>query len=162
MKQRGLKVISLQDKNADGQSIELAEIDPFTFLASFNRGLTRKNRQENWNFLKAHWDLKASVPDDFDGIPNLSNMQSPYFPYSKDIKKDHVGLLWQIAAQAADGDITNLDAKLFDRCLELRDVGIGSLTIGLFWINPEKFLPADHKSTAYGKAKGDTASKSPV
>ncbi len=33
---------------------------------------------------------------------------------------------------------------------------IGSLTIGLFWINPEKFLPADHKTTACGKAEGIT------
>lgn len=35
MEQQGLKVISLQDEGADGQTIPLAEIDPFTFLASF-------------------------------------------------------------------------------------------------------------------------------
>ena len=38
----------------------------------------------------------------------------------------------------------------------LKLVGFASLTIGLFWINPEKFLPADRKTTAYGKAKGIT------
>ena len=48
MEQRGLKVISLQDEGADGQNMPLAEMDPFTFLASFNRGITEKNRQENW------------------------------------------------------------------------------------------------------------------
>ena len=31
---------------------------------------------------------------------------------------------------------------------------MASLTIGLFWINPEKFLSADRKTTAYSKAKG--------
>lgn len=36
MDQQGLKVISLQDEGADGETIPLAEIDPFTFLAAFN------------------------------------------------------------------------------------------------------------------------------
>ena len=49
MEQKGLKVISLQDEGADGQTVPLAEIDPFTFLASFNRGVTDKNRRENWS-----------------------------------------------------------------------------------------------------------------
>ena len=39
---------------------------------------------------------------------------------------------------------------------EVEVVGMRSLTIGLFWINPEKFLSADSKTTAYGKSKGIT------
>jgi len=66
--QQGLKVISLQDEGADGETIPLAEIDPFTFLASFNRGVTDKNRRDNWAFLKTRWGLKAAVPEDFSGI----------------------------------------------------------------------------------------------
>ena len=156
MEQKGLKVISLQDEGADGQTIPLAEIDPFTFLASFNRGVTEKNRRENWSFLKARWSLEAPVPDDFTGIPILHNMSSWLFPYAGKREKNHVGNLWQVASQAADGGIEKVDEELFDRCLKLNKVGIGSLTIGLFWINPEKFLPADRKTTAYGKAKGIT------
>jgi 5-methylcytosine-specific restriction protein B len=154
MEQRGLKVISLQDEGADGQKIPLAEIDPFTFLASFNRGVTEKNRQENWNFLKTHWGLKAPVPDDFSGIPTVNNMRSWLFPYATKREKDHVGHLWQVASLAADGSIEQVGQEVLDRCLELKFVGFASLTIGLFWINPEKFLPADRKTTAYGKAKG--------
>jgi hypothetical protein len=81
MQQQGLKVISLQDKGADGQNIPLAEVDPFTFLASFNRGVTDENRTENWKSLKTQWDLKAPVPDDFTGIPTLNNVSSWLFPY---------------------------------------------------------------------------------
>jgi 5-methylcytosine-specific restriction protein B len=156
MEQQGLKVISLQDKGADGQNIPLAEIDPFTFLASFNRGVTDKNRRENWHFVKTQWGLNAPMPDDFTGIPTLNNMSSWLFPYANHREKDHVGLLWRVASLAADGDVEKVEEDLFDRCLELKKVGIASLTIGLFWINPEKFLPADHKTTAYGKAKGIT------
>jgi 5-methylcytosine-specific restriction protein B len=156
MEQQGLKVISLQDEGADGQIIPLAEIDPFTFLASFNRGVTDKNRRENWGFLKTRWGLKALVPDDFTGIPVLHNLTSRLFPFAVEREKDHVAHLWQVAALAADSGIEIVDQESFNRCLKLKMVRIGSLTIGLFWINPEKFLPADQKTTAYGKAKGIT------
>jgi len=82
MEQQGLKVISLQDENADGQTIPLSEIDPFSFLATFNRGLTDKNRRHNWAFIKSRWNLNAAVPDDFMGIPILHNMTSRLFPYA--------------------------------------------------------------------------------
>lgn len=156
MKQKGLKVIKLQDEGAKGQSIPLAEIDPFTFLATFNRGLTEENRQENWKYLKARWSLKAPVPDDFKGIPTLFNMRSWLFPWAGNREKDHVDHLWQVATLAAEGGIENVDEALFDQCLKLELVGIVRLTIGFFWINPEKFLPAEAKTTAYGEAKGIT------
>jgi hypothetical protein len=156
MEQKGLKVISLQDEDADGKNIPLAEIDPFTFMASFNRGVTDKNRRENWGFLKNLWGLKASVPDDFAGLPVLHNMSSWLFPYAGKREKEHVAHLWQIAAMASGGNVEKVDEKLFDRCLNLNKVAIGILTIGLFWINPDNFLSADLKTTAYGKAKGIT------
>ena len=156
MAEKGLTVISLKDKDADGQTIPLAEIDPFTFLASFNRGVTDENRRENWNFLKARWGLKAPVPADFAGIPVLPAMNSWLLPYAEKRDKEHVDLLWQVATLAADGDIEKVDEELFDRCLKLKMVGISNLTIGLFWINPEQFLASDYKATAYGKSKGIT------
>lgn len=156
MEQQGLKVISLDDKGADGQTIPLAEIDPFTFLATFNRGVTDENRRKNWGFLKARWGLKSTVPDDFCGIPILNNMRCRLMPWAKDREKDQVERLWQIASLAADGSIDQIDAEIFDQCLDLPLVGMASLTIGLFWINPEKFLSADSKNTAYGTSKGIT------
>ncbi len=156
MEQQGLKVISLRDKGADGHNIPLAEIDPFTFLASFNRGVTDNNRRENWNFLKTQWGLKASVPDDFTGIPTLNNMSSWLFPYAAQREHNHVEYLWKIASSVADGGMEQVDEGLFNQCLRLKKVGIASLTMGVFWINPEKFLAADHKTTAYGRAKGIT------
>jgi hypothetical protein len=84
----------------------------------------------------------------------FDNRSSWLFPDAENRQKDHVAHLWGLARLAADGEIDSVDKESFDRCLTLRKVGIGSLTIGLFWINPEKFLPADHKTTAYGKTKG--------
>ncbi len=156
MEQQGLKVISLHDKDADGQTIPLAEIDPFTFLASFNRGVTDENRRKNWSFLKTRWGLKSTVPDDFSGLPTLNNQRCRLMPWAKDREKDHEERLWQIASLAVDGSVEQVGAEALDQCLNLPLVGMASLTIGLFWINPEKFLSADSKNTAYGKSKGIT------
>ena len=41
---------------------EIKEIDPFTFLANFNRGVRDDNRQAMWQFLKNEWKLVAEVP----------------------------------------------------------------------------------------------------
>ncbi len=156
MEQLGLKVISLQDEDAEGKKFPLAEIDPFTFLASFNRGITKDNRRDNWKFLKEEWCLEAAVPDDFDGIPIAQNLQSWFFPFAGNREKDHVEHLWRLAAQVATRDIKQVDEALFDRCVELRLVGVHKLTIALFWINPDHFLPSDRKTTAYGTANGVT------
>lgn len=73
MEQSGLKVINLEDTGRDGKKLPLAELDPFTFLASFNRGITLENRRQNWKFLKDHWSLKAPVPADL----RISNLPTP-------------------------------------------------------------------------------------
>ena len=87
-------------------------------------------------------------------MPVLHNLSSWLFPYAARRDKDHVGYLWTIASQAADGEIGVIEAELFDNCLGLEKVRIGGLTIGMFWINPPNFLPADNKTRAYAKAKG--------
>jgi 5-methylcytosine-specific restriction enzyme B len=154
MENRGLKVISLKDYDDKENALPLAEIDPFTFLASFNRGITEKNRKDNWTYLKGRWSLKAPAPNDFTGIPIFFNLRSWLFPNAYQREPNHIDQLWEIAAQGADEGIEHINEALFNRCLRLKAVAINSLTIGLFWINPEKFLPADNKTTAYGKTKG--------
>ena len=154
MEQQGLTVISLKDQDADGKQVLLGEIDPLTFLASFNRGITDEKRRENWSFLRKQWNLQADVPQDFDGIPVVNNMQSWFFPYARNRSKDHVDLLWQIIRQAIENTLDHIDEGLFSRCTELDLISINNLTIGLFWVNPIAFLPADKKTKSYAKHKG--------
>ncbi|HXK40200.1 MAG TPA: hypothetical protein VJ837_05185, partial [Candidatus Paceibacterota bacterium] len=155
MEQQGLKVISLDDKSAEGR-VPLAEIDPFSFFASFNRGITEDNRKEDWRFLKKRWDLRSSVPDDFAGIPVLHNMKSWFFPYVKSRDKNHMDVLWQVFRQAADNPVEQIDRALFERCIALPQITTNKLTIGLFWVNPDAYLPADRKTKAFVEEKGVT------
>src|SRR6266403_5764244 len=86
----GLKIIDLKDRDAKGNSIELTELDPFSFLANFNRGVTNKNRHDLWDGLKSRWNLGSPVPDDFAGIPTVSNQGSWFIPYAPNRRKDDV------------------------------------------------------------------------
>lgn len=155
MKEQGLKVISLDDKNVGGD-VPLTEIDPLTFLASFNRGITDENRRDNWRFLKEKWNLAADVPGDFAGIPVVHNMKSWFFPYAKKRDKGHVDLLWQLVRAAVDSPVEAIDRSLFESCLGLKVITIHNLTMGLFWINPSAYLPADRKTREFAQHKGVT------
>ena len=44
--------------------------------------MTEKNRQENWEFLRTRWRLKAPVPDDFSGVPTLDLNFSPEWEFN--------------------------------------------------------------------------------
>ncbi len=155
MIERGLTVISLDDKDASGQTVPVNEIDPFTFFSTFNRGITESNRRENWTFLKERWQLSSPVPSDFTGIPVVHNMQSWFFGWATNRSPDHIEQLWRLGAQAVPArSIGEVDAKVFNACAELPVVGLRKLTIGLFWLNPKTFLPADKKTALFGASHG--------
>lgn len=156
MQKAGLMTIRLTDKTADGAEIGLQEIDPFTFLANFNRGLRRENRVALWRFLHDRWQLSASVPGDFEGLP-VADMQKAWFmPWASERKPEHVGLLWELFAQAMQHGRVGLQKDTFDGCLKLRGLGVAYLSFGLFWVQPSEFLGADYKALDLAKARGVT------
>ena len=154
MEQQGLKVIGLKDQDPKGSWRPLEQIDPFTFLATFNRGITEDNRRANWQFVKGRWSLKSEVPQDFSGIPTVNAMASWFFSNSFERKKGDIEALWRLASQAMERPVSKIDEGLFARCCQVQMVGIAKLTIGLFWINPHSFLPCDKKTSAFGEKHG--------
>lgn len=152
MQEQGLNVISLGDKGASGP-MPLDEIDPFTFLASFNRPIKDSSRQENWRFVKARWGLAAPVPTDFEGIPVAHPMAAWFLPYAEERDRRHVSLLWDLARQAV-GESPAIDPKTFDACVELAQCTVPKLTMGLFWLNPTRLLAADRRNREYGEYLG--------
>jgi len=77
----GLKTMPLNDKITEDTSGRLKDIDPFTFLSNFNRGVTDANRIAMWEALKERWGLKSPVPSDFAGIPLVNTQNSWFLPY---------------------------------------------------------------------------------
>lgn len=155
MKTQSLPVSALLDRDAHGNELLLQEIDPFTFLGNFNRGVTDANRTAMFKFLKVKWDLKSPVPNDFDGIPFMNTLNSWFMPYQADRQPDHVDTLWQMFEHAMQlHRDSELDTQLFDRCLELSHVGIAYLTMGLFWTRPDRFAALDKNNLALAASSG--------
>ncbi len=80
MRSDGLKITPLQDKDADGNAFTLKEMDPFTFLGTFNRSIRPENRTAILHRLKDVWGLSAALPQDYNGIPILNPQNSWFMP----------------------------------------------------------------------------------
>jgi hypothetical protein len=154
MKGMNLPVISLEDKNAEGAILPLDEIDPFTFFATFNRGLKTENRIEILKVIQAKMQVKTSVPSDFEGIPVVNSLSARFFPPKKDRNLGDIETLWDLAEAAVLKDIQAMPGDLFQRCLEIKSIGLPKLTVGLFWLRPKKFMPFDQRSRNFFKHKG--------
>jgi len=154
MHEEELKALPIMDKDAAGNGFLLEAIDPFTFLANFNRGVTDANRRALWDFLKREWNLEAPVPDDFHGIP-LANLQNSWLiPYLPKRDEDHIPLLWEFFEHILDAEPASLDTALMDRCLEKRGVGMAFLSMGMFWARPDVWVATDGKNVEFARTKG--------
>ncbi|QDT51694.1 5-methylcytosine-specific restriction enzyme B [Symmachiella dynata] len=157
--EQGLKVSSVVDKDASDAEVPMDEIDPFTFFANFNRGVSDDNRRAILEAIKGEWELLSDLPKDFDGLPLMSAQNSWFMPYKKLREPDHVKELWQfylhcLQLQSAD----ELDTNQFDSCCALRRVAPVSLTMGMFWIRPELWISVDKKNREYAASLGVTRS----
>lgn len=156
IREAGLKTTPLEDEDTDGSRFELTEIDPFTFMGNFNRGVTDANRTAMWQLLKERWSLTSDTPADYDGLPLLNNMSSWLMPYAKKRVPHHVDTLWQVfeVIMQAGPDDGALTAQQLDACFALRKVAKANLTMGFFWCRPSVWPAADRKNVAFARTKG--------
>jgi hypothetical protein len=154
LKTKGLPVIAIVDHHKQGKEIPLTAIDPFTFFACFNRGLTDENRRAILAYLKMKFDLQSAVPTDFDGIPIVNNLSAWFFPWQSDLEPDDIPSLWALAEGVVNGSPEKLDPKLFERCLQIEAVGPAKLTMGMFWLNPKQYIAWDGNNRRLFKQEG--------
>ncbi len=154
LRANGLTVTPLNDKDETGQRFLLKEIDPFTLIGVFNRGITEENRIRIAQGIKTFFGISADVPTDFSGIPVVNNQQSWFFAYAGQRKPADIPSLWHLFQLAQEEDpLSNPEfAGSFDKALEVRGVNV-NLTMGLFWIRPELFLSVDGVMRDYAGIK---------
>lgn len=128
----------------DGTNMK--DIDPFSVFGMFNRGIAESYRIEFLQRFKNWLDLRSDVPTDFDGIPILNNMLSFFFKWG-DKQTEQIDTLWSLYEKALIGQ----DFKdEFDAIVS--DKGIKSmLTMGLFWILPDKYIAWDNNNKEFFK-----------
>jgi hypothetical protein len=149
-----LPIIKLKDEVTKGVNAQLSEIDPFTVFAVFNRAIKTDARIEIIRRLKKELQLVAPVPDDFYGIPVVNLQKAWFFPYGYNRKRDDVAKLWDFAQQIVKNSPADVDPKLFERCLDIGQVGLAKLTMGMFWFQPDRYLALDQRNVTYLTSKG--------
>ncbi|WP_242393298.1 McrB family protein [Anaeromyxobacter oryzisoli] len=147
--------VQLEDRFSDGTTGFVRDIDPFTFLGLFNRGITTENRRTIAGALAAKLGVTEPVPADFDGIPVLHNQKSWFFGFEKERDPEDIPALWRVLRAAlafADSDGDDTARAEFIAAYDHANGRAGvawNLTIGLYWIRPWKFLGLDAKSREY-------------
>lgn len=146
--------IALKYPFIDGED-PLEDVDPFSIFATFNRGITDKNRISIIHKMIEKWDIETETPESFDGIP-LANNMSAWFIAGKDRRgPDDVNQLWDLFEYAIyfskspkDKDTKELFINTFNK-VRKQKVVTWKITIGLFWIRPNTFINLDGKTRSY-------------
>lgn len=127
----------------------LTDTDPFSVFAIFNRTTNDKVRKECVTILKECFHITATVPSDFDGIPVL-NAQKSIFVYQNGntVEQDN-SLLWNLFEKAVNNEDFEQE---YDEALKIKGVN-NNLSMGLFWICPDRFLALDSQNRNYIKQK---------
>lgn len=75
-----------------------ADIDPYTVFGLFNKGISRGNRQKIVAALAKEFNVAAGLPEDFDGVPVLNNLNATFYAFSTDSRRgEHdIDNLWDV------------------------------------------------------------------
>jgi 5-methylcytosine-specific restriction enzyme B len=139
------------DKDENGKSIPLVEIDPFTFLSLLMKFGVDK-RKELFRKVMGELDSEdASVIHDFDGVPSSQGVKAWLFPYLPERTPDMVETLWKLFFDALDNKLTE---EVFQKALEIPNTGFAKLTESLFYISPKVYFPVDAQTKPWLKKRG--------
>lgn len=152
---------NLDDQYGDGSVGPLRDIDPFTTIGIFNRGITEANRKTIAKALAEALGVSEPVPDSFDGLPILNNQRSWFFGYERHRKQDDIDALWSVFEQAlrfadSEGSDTEETRSAFVKAYDDAASRYGvrwNLTMGLYWSRPWTFATLDLQSRNYIKHK---------
>jgi len=126
-------------KNKKSKNDEWIKLDLFTFFGSFNRAGFESRKKILSHIIGKLKLNEKQIPSDFDGIPVMENRNSFFYWAEDENKSGDLETLNNLFKNAV-GDNNNISEN-FNKCLEISGIGLSKLTTGLFWINPEKFMP---------------------
>ncbi|MBO4639548.1 MAG: AAA family ATPase [Treponema sp.] len=120
------------------------DIDPFTVFGFFNKQITWENKITIITAIKEVFELKSPIPADFDSIPQISNLKAAFFYQIPSRSEKDIDNLWKIFEKALSFNPNNTDeiAALYTKCQEQKGIN-WNLSMGLFWIRPNTFIPLD-------------------
>lgn len=134
-------------------------IDPFSIFALFNyQGIAHHKKINILESIKNEFKIEVETPKNFDGIPAMNIYKLRFFDTQGQQAKIDIEYLWNIfeaSINYADNN-TNENREAFIKYYDLaKDIkGVKwSLTMGLFWIRPFKYVNLDKTNRKYIKFK---------
>jgi hypothetical protein len=119
-------------------------MDPLTVIGILNRGTTDANRIKLAKVLAETFGVELPAPVQFAGIPVLNNMNS-FFNGPDEI--------WELFIQAMEsakiGIFSDAFKSAFEKAIAVKGNGLAYITMGLYWIRPNVFMPLDGNSRAF-------------
>lgn len=149
-------VLKLADKHElsyiKGKEIE--DIDPFTVMGIFNRGMTDENRRKLAAEIAAFLNVEEAAPVSFEAIPILNNQKSWFFWGKGAREDDDIDNLWSLFdaakkyADDTEGEETEDFIKAYDQVASQKGIR-WNLTMGLYWIRPWFYPTLESQSQDY-------------
>ena len=119
-------------------------MDPFTVIGVMNRNTTDVNRTILAKVFADAFNIKLPAPTQFTGIPILDNRNSFFYGTVE---------VWELFVQAMKASETNSFTDefktAFEQSVAVRGNGLAYITMGLYWIRPNIFMPLDSYSREY-------------
>jgi len=134
----------------DSQGSHVSDVDPFTVMAIFNRGLTHDKRRMICGRFKDWLGVEAPVPEDFDSVPVMNTQRSNFMAFKEDRKEGDTDRLWNLFEDA----LRDRDLEASFNALRGQFLIKFTMTMGLFWIRPDHFLALDSRNRDYLKTVG--------
>ena len=120
------------------------QIDPFTVMGIFNRAATPEHRTMLAKELAGLFGVKIEPPAGFHGIAYLDPRNSIFGGNEE---------MWNLYGPAVAGKRDSGFQDAFSAAIGVKGNALGILSIGLFWMNPENYMPLDSISVPYIQEK---------
>ena len=140
------------DKLRDGSSGPLRDTDPFTVLASFNRGIKDDARAEIARAFAEEFQVSAPLPTQFSGIPTANNLKSWFVRHEIERGQNDIENLWRLASAAVAYSVQADESTRESLVTEFDEAATGNtrlLTMGLYWMCPKVFAAYDSVNASY-------------
>ena len=132
------------------------DIDQFTIFGLFNKGISEVNRKKIATELSSKFSVKAPIPNNFDGIPTLNNLNATFYAFYDDDRRGihDIDNIWNVfeSGIAYSDNPTNQKRTNFIKTYDKArgQFGLGwRITIGLYWIRPYSFISLDSRNRWY-------------
>ena len=146
-----------KESNATYIKEDMDDIDPFTVMGMFNRGMTIKTRKIIAGRLADFLGVMHLVPEHFGpSVPRLHNTSSWFFAHKEKRGANDIDSLWDFLETALSfAESNNQDEEIKQRFIQIYDKVIKqrqikwNITIGLYWIRPRNYPTLDGRSRTY-------------